>query len=144
MYTIRKLKDNEVDIVMTIWKESTIKAHSFIPKKYWENNYDVVKNVYIPMAETYVYDEEDKIKGFVSIIEGGFIGALFIDINFQGLGIGSKLIDFVCNKYKKLTLAVYKENYNAVDFYKNKGFKIVSEGKNDDSGFDEYIMELIQ
>jgi putative acetyltransferase len=50
----------------------------------------------------------------------------------------------VCNKYKKLTLAVYKENYNAVDFYKNKGFKIVSEGKNDDSGFDEYIMELIQ
>jgi putative acetyltransferase len=141
MYTIRKLKKEDLDKVMEIWRLSTIKAHNFIENEYWENNYDVVKNVYIPMADTFVYDDGEEIRGFVSIINNEFIGALFIDIDYQGLGIGSKLIDYVSNKYKKLGLAVYKENEGAVKFYQKKGFKVIKEQQNEDSGFDEYIME---
>jgi putative acetyltransferase len=141
MCIVRKLKKEELDKVMEIWKLSTIKAHKFIDKKYWENNYDVVKNVYIPAADTFVYDDGQEIIGFISIINNEFIGALFIDIDYQGLGIGSKLIDYVINKYKKLELAVYKENQDAVEFYKKKGFKVIKEQQNEDSGFIEYIME---
>lgn len=65
----------------------------------------------------------------------------FVDIDYQGLGIGSKLIDYVDNKYNKLELAVYKENESAVKFYKKKSFKIIDEQKNEDSGFYEYVME---
>lgn len=141
MDTIRILKNEEIDRVMEIWKLSTIKAHSFIEKKYWEDNYDVVKNVYIPMAETFVYEDCEEVKGFISIINNEFIGALFVDIDSQGSGIGSKLIDYVNNKYKRLELAVYKENAGAVEFYKKKGFKVITEQANEDSGFTEYIME---
>lgn len=140
MSIIRKLKNEEIDKVMEIWKVSTIKAHDFIDQKYWENNYDVVKNVYIPMADTFVYEDE-AIRGFISIINDEFIGALFIDTDYQGLGIGSKLIDYVSNKYKKLQLAVYKDNECAVRFYEKKGFKVILEQANEDSGFSEYIME---
>jgi putative acetyltransferase len=140
MCIVRKLKKDELDKVMEIWRLSTIKAHDFIDKKYWENNYDVVKNVYIPMADTFVYDDEEAIRGFISIINNKFIGALFIDIDYQGLGIGSKQIDYVSNKYKKLELAVYKENESAVKFYEKKGFKAIAEQQNEDSGFCEYIM----
>ncbi|WFD11874.1 N-acetyltransferase [Tepidibacter hydrothermalis] len=140
---IRKLKNEEINKVMDIWKESTIKAHNFIDKEYWENNYDDVKNIYIPISDTFVYDNGENIKGFISIINNEFIGALFVDVNYQGLGIGSKLIDYVIKKYEKLNLAVYKENEKAVKFYANKGFKIIKEQKNEDSGFKEYIMKKL-
>lgn len=138
---IRKLRTEEIDEVMRIWLESTVKAHDFIEKEYWEKNYNVVREVYIPMAETFVYYEDKKIKGFISIIDNEFIGALFVDVQNQGLGIGGKLLDYVNAKYKNVNLAVYKMNEKAVEFYKNNGFKIIKEQENEDSGFVEYIME---
>ena len=138
---IRNIENKDIDKIMDIWLRSTIKAHDFIPKEYWENNYNTVKNVYIPMAETFVYEDEECIKGFISIINNEFIGALFVDIDFQNSGIGKKLINYSINKYKNLRLAVYKENKKSVEFYINRGFKIIKEEINEDSGHKEYIME---
>ena len=137
---IRKLEKNDIDRAMNIWLKSTVKAHNFIEKKYWQDNYDTVKNIYIPMADTYVY-EKDEIKGFISIINNEFIGALFVDNESQGQGIGKALIRYVQNKYGVLNLAVYKDNYKSVEFYKKVGFKIKSENINEDMNFPEYIME---
>lgn len=137
---IREINDNEIDKVMKIWEESTIKAHNFIEESYWKENYNKVKDIYIPMAETFVYDDGIDIRGFISVIDNNFIGALFVDTNFQNLGIGSKLIDFAVERYKLLNLAVYKENEGAVNFYISKNFKIIKEQINEDSGFLEYIM----
>lgn len=139
---IRKLGDKDTNKIMNIWLNSTIKAHDFIDKNYWENRYNTVENIYIPMSETFVYEEDNCIKGFISIINNEFIGALFVDINEQGVGIGKELINYVINKYKKLNLAVYKENKNSVNFYLNRGFKIIKEQINEDSGYSEYLMEI--
>ena len=127
---IRNIKSKDIDRIMGIWLRSTIKAHDFISKEYWEDNYNDVRNIYIPMAETVVYEDEEDIKGFISIINNEFIGALFVDIDYQGSGIG-----------KKLNWAVYKENKKSVEFYINRGFKIIKEQVNEDSGHNEYIME---
>lgn len=140
---IRNIKSKDTDKIMEIWLKSTIKAHDFISKEYWEGSYNDVKDIYIPMAETFVYEDEEVIKGFISIINGEFIGALFVDIDYQDSGIGKKLIDYVMEKYKKLNLAVYKENQKSVKFYINRGFKIVKEQANEDSGHYEYIMENV-
>ena len=138
---IRKLNEADIDKVMDIWMKSTIKAHDFISKEYWQNNYNTVKEVYIPMSETFVYKDVQGIKGFLSVINNEFIGALFVDIDFQGNGIGKQLIDYAVSKYGKLQLAVYKENKKSVEFYINRGFKIIEEQINDDSKHVEYIME---
>lgn len=137
---IKELEREKLNEVMEIWKEATIDAHKFIPKNYWLKNYNVVKDVYIPMAKTFIYIEESKVIGFISIIDDEFIGALFIDINSQNKGIGTELINFAKKSYKKLSLAVYVENKRAVEFYKKKGFVIESEGVNEDSGYGEFIM----
>lgn len=138
---IRKLNEADIDKVMDIWMKSTIKAHDFISKEYWQNNYNTVKEVYIPMSETFVYKDVQGIKGFISVINNEFIGTLFVDIDFQGNGIGKQLIDYAVSKYGKLQLAVYKENKKSVEFYINRGFKIIEEQINDDSKHVEYIME---
>ena len=104
---IRSLENKDIDKVMDIWLKSTIKAHDFISKEYWENNYNDVKNIYIPKANTFLYEDEEKIRGFISVINNEFIGALFVDVDYQVNAIGKALINYAMAKYKKLNLAVY-------------------------------------
>ncbi|MGL5695335.1 MAG: GNAT family N-acetyltransferase [Peptostreptococcaceae bacterium] len=82
------------------------------------------------MTETFVYEDKDGIKGFISIINNEFIGALFVATEYQGSGIGKELIDYAIDRYKNLNLAVYKGNKKSVQFYINRGFKIVKEQVN--------------
>ena len=139
---IRQLQNNDIDKIMEIWLESTIDAHKFISKEYWNENYNIVKDMYIPMSKTFVYEDNDDIRGFISVINNDFIGALFVEKNYQGQGIGKSLIDYAKNLYDNLSLAVYKENEKALEFYKKMGFKIISENINEDTNCVEYIMKL--
>ncbi|AIF53065.1 N-acetyltransferase [Pelosinus sp. UFO1] len=138
---IKDFEKNKIDAVMKIWLDTNINAHHFIRENYWVDNYDVVKEQYMPMARTFIYEEDSIIKGFISIIEGFFIGALFVAKEYQGQEIGLKLIDHCKALYSKLELAVYVENIDAVNFYKRCGFKIQVEQANKDSGFTEYLMD---
>ncbi|MDX5709186.1 GNAT family N-acetyltransferase, partial [Clostridioides difficile] len=47
---IKKLNNKDINKIMEIWEKSTIKAHDFISKEYWQNNYNTVKNEYIPIS----------------------------------------------------------------------------------------------
>lgn len=137
---IRELEANDINKVMEIWKHATIEAHSFINKKYWLGKYNEVKDAYIPMSKTFIYAENNDIKGFISILNNDFIGALFVDISSQGKGIGSQLVDFVKKRYNKLSLAVYKNNKKAVEFYKSAGFDLYEEKMDEDTNEKELIM----
>ena len=139
---IRQLQNKDIDKIMEIWLESTIDAHKFISKEYWNENYNIVKDMYIPMSKTFVYEDNDDIRGFISVINNNFIGALFVEKNYQGQGIGKSLIDYAKNLYDNLSLAVYKENEKALEFYKKMEFKIISENINEDTNCVEYIMKL--
>ena len=138
---IRKFKEEDTTKVMAIWTKGNFEAHSFIDKDYWLLNYNKVKNEYIKKSETYVYTENNDIKGFISILNNEYIGALFIKNEYRRSGIGRKLINFVKDKYDKLTLNVYEKNINAILFYTKLGFinqKIQIDDKTNEK---EYVME---
>lgn len=137
---IRELEANDINKVMEIWKHATIEAHSFIDKEYWLDKYNEVKGVYIPMSKTFIYEESNDIKGFISILNDDFIGALFVDVSSQGKGIGSQLVDFVKGRYHTLSLAVYENNKKAVEFYKSIGFILYEEKIDEDTNEKELIM----
>ena len=40
---IRSIENKDIDKIMNIWLRSTIKAHDFIQKEYWEKNYNYCK-----------------------------------------------------------------------------------------------------
>lgn len=141
---IKPLNCSKIDEVMSIWLKTNITAHPFISEAYWFKNYDVVKDQYMPNAATYIYEEKQVIKGFISIIDQSFVGALFVLDDEQGQGIGKKLLNYCQSLYSSLELGVYKENIKAVHFYKHCGFVKVKEQSNADSGFIEYIMRWVK
>ncbi|MBM7871568.1 putative acetyltransferase [Clostridium pascui] len=137
---IRELEANDINKVMEIWKHATIEAHSFIKKEYWLDKYNEVKDVYIPMSKTFIYEESNGTKGFISILNDDFIGALFVDVSSQGKGIGSQLVEFAKKRYHTLSLAVYESNKKAVEFYKNVGFVLYEEKIDEVTNEKELIM----
>lgn len=134
----------DIDEIMKIWVESTIKSHDFIDENYWIESQDIVRNKYIPISKTYIYKEDDIIKGFISILNNNFIGGLFVANDSQGQGIGKALIDAVKNELNRLTLNVFKENVRALKFYKREGFEIVSESIDSATLKEEILMKWIR
>ena len=138
---IRKFREEDTVKVMTIWTKGNFETHSFIDKDYWLLNFNKVKDEYLKRAETYVYVEDDIIKGFISLLNNNFIGALFIRKEYRRQGIGRKLINFVKDKYDKLELQVYEKNVNAMLFYASLGFVNKKIQIDDNTNEKEYVME---
>ncbi|WP_321428716.1 N-acetyltransferase [uncultured Methanolobus sp.] len=137
---IKEFENSEIDSIMDIWLKTTIDAHYFIPEYYWTERYNVVKEEYLPGSTTFVYKEHGTVKGFISVLDNSFIGALFVLEAQQRKGIGRKLLDYCKSFYPEMELAVYADNKPAIDFYTKNGFVIKKEQNNEDSGFVEYIM----
>lgn len=138
---IRKFREEDTVKVMTIWTRGNFEAHSFIDKDYWLLNFNKVKDEYLKESETYVYVENDTIKGFISLLNNNFIGALFVRKEYRRQGIGRKLINFVKDKYDRLELQVYEKNVDAMLFYASLGFVNKKIQIDEDTNEKEYVME---
>ena len=136
---LKEFNINQLDEVMKIWLEVNEDAHSFISKEYWNNNYELVKSL-LPDANIYVFEEDNIIKGFIGIIEDGYIAGIFIKNEYQREGIGHKLIEYSKSKYKELSLNVYAKNENALNFYYKNNFKALGSKINEETNELEYTM----
>lgn len=126
--------------VMEIWLEASRTAHGFIPMAYWESTAPLVEKEILPQADTRVFVQDGRVEGFLSLIEGDHIGALFVAPRSQGRGIGSALLEDRKAEKDLLTLAVYKRNLRAVGFYRSRGFSILEERTEEGTGEREYLM----
>lgn len=137
---IRKASPQDIEKIMQIWLTASIKAHHFISEDFWEKRFSEVRDVYLPQAETYVFEDKHQIKGFISILLDNFIGALFVENRCQRRNIGSKLLEYVRQNRANLTLKVYAQNQSALRFYQKNDFKIITEKKDEQTGENELIM----
>lgn len=98
-------------------------------------------------AENYVIYQEGKTAGFFSfynndIIEKrAYLTLIAIETRYQGMQLGSRAIDFICEECRKhqmnrLCLEVDKKNTSACQFYRKKGFQITG-----DASIDSFYME---
>lgn len=132
---IRPFQDSDMNKILAIWIEASIIAHPFISARIWKDNLDAMRNLYLPSSEITVACRDDKIIGFMSLVEN-HIAALFVEPQHQNMGIGKLLLKVAKGKYDHLTLKVFQKNFQAVHFYVFQGFQI------QDSQFDEYFNEF--
>jgi putative acetyltransferase len=100
----------------------------------------LVRDEYLPDAQTWVYLEDEKLLGFISVMNGSFIGALFVTQHAAGRGIGSALLHQAKQHYTALSLEVYQKNTRAVNFYHRNGFRIEDSAWQDETQHPTWIM----
>ena len=138
---IKKFDISKLDEVMAIWLETNIETHDFIPKEYWIKNFDMVKQI-LPEADIYVFEESNIIKGFIGVVGQNCIAGLFVKKEYQGEGVGQRLIEYCKLEYQHLKLDVLIKNKKAVNFYHNNDFIVIGESFHEETKEMEYKMSF--
>jgi putative acetyltransferase len=136
---IRKYREDEIEELVELWYDVSIKAHSFISDDYWRAGKKDMREKYIPMSATYVIEDNEEIIGFVSIVDD-YLAAIFIGTNYQDKGYGNKLLDYIKTKKDYIELRVYKKNEKTVKFYLKNDFHIQEESIDELTGEEEFLM----
>lgn len=110
-----------------------------------------IKNGY----EYFVIFNQNIPSGYLALVPNPndkklMISKIYVDSDFRGLGLGSKLMEFTLETAKEGTfecvwLTVNKNNIKTIEWYKSKGFIIKQKIEMDiGNGFimDDYLMEL--
>ena len=137
---IRRACTDDYTKILSLWLKGTSAAHPFIKEDYWKANQEMVKNQLLPQAQTYVFCDKHQIKGFISLLEDNYIGALFVKPIYQSQKIGTKLLRYVLRNKTSASLKVYTQNEPAINFYRYHGFKIIQEGQDLSTQAHELIM----
>lgn len=140
---IRAYRAADKLILSSIWHRASLKAHAFLGEELLCEQKEMIENVYLEQAEIWVAVLDNKPAGFIGLLDN-FVGALFIDPQAQGRGIGRALIQHAAKLRDRLELEVFAENQGAYLFYTKLGFKEISRRSEDDSGlpFENIRMQL--
>lgn len=136
---IRALRTSDMDRVASIWLETNLQAHSFIPAEYWKSNLEYVREA-LQLAEVHVYEDAQGVQGFIGL-NGDHVEGLFVAAGMQSHGIGKQLMDHVKRRRDVLTLEAYRKNVDAVRFYQREGFTLQNEDLDESTGEMEYSMQ---
>ena len=136
---IRPYHPSDTDAVLNVWLDASIRAHHFIPEAFWREQLGAMRDMYLPLAETRVVEEQGAVLGFVSVHEAR-LAALFVRPQAQGRGLGRQLLDEAKRMRPMLELSVYSANARAIAFYEAAGFSTIAESLDPVTGQPELTM----
>ncbi|WP_147821449.1 N-acetyltransferase [Salidesulfovibrio onnuriiensis] len=139
---IRKMKKADVDGIVDVWLQASVRAHDFVDRAYWEGCQETMREIYIPNSETWVYEDAGRVVGFYSLVDD-MLAAIFVQPERQGEGIGAKLLEHAKKQRERLELCVYVENVASCAFYQRRGFVVKREQLDENTGHREYLMEYV-
>lgn len=128
------------NILLVTWKDT----YNFIPEKdiltHLEKYYSEAKLLELfdnPSAMGILVEVEDQAVGWMKLFEDKaaerfYISSLYVLPQYQGFGIGKKLLlaaDETASRlnYNKIWLGVMKDNIKALDWYRKIGFHFIEE-----------------
>jgi len=130
---IRKHKEADLDSILDVWYQAQNLAHPFLDSAFVEKVKKDMRELYIPNSETWVYEENGRVIGFVGMM-GNEIGGLFVLPNHHSKGIGTELVNFILASANELEVEVFKANKIGRAFYDKYGFKVFKEFLEENSG----------
>lgn len=138
---IRKHTSKDLNSILDIWFQASTLAHPFLDQAFVEHVKTAMRDMYIPNSETWVYEDNNTILGFISMMENE-IGGLFVLPNHHGKGIGTQLVHFIKPSHKSLEVEVFDKNIIGRTFYNKYGFKEISSYFHKESSQDVLRLKL--
>lgn len=137
---IRRMQEEDLTKVMTLWVKGNFQGNYFIQKDYWLEIYNNTKEKILKRYHTYVYEEKNDILGFISI-KGSEIKAIAVKESEKRKGIGRKIIHYCLETKTELEVTIYERNVTAFLFFSALGFKNIGLQINQKFAEKEYKMK---
>lgn len=126
-----------------MWRESKERAigqkelHSFDDHVFFLNNILKRDN------EIYIAADHNKVVGIIAF-NANEINQLYIHNDYQGKGLGKRLLDMAkANSKGSLVLYTFEVNRKAQQFYERNGFKIIGRGHENEENLDDIKYEWL-
>ena len=131
---IRAYEPADLESMLEVWRRSSDLAHPFLSAEFQDAQAVQIRDVYMPLAETCVCLDGDRLVGFIALV-GDEVGGLFVDPDCHGRGFGRALMDHARTLREHLEVEVFEENAIGRRFYGRYGFEEQSRGMHEESGF---------
>ena len=138
---IKKYRTEDTDALVLIWQSANALAHSFLADDFVAQVAQDMRNIYLPNAETWVLEQDDKPLGFIALV-GDEIGGLFLEPSFHGRGFGKALTDHAVALHGPLRVEVFEKNVIGRRFYDRYGFVETSRYVHEDSSEETLKMAM--
>jgi len=133
MMTIRNYTIDDDDAIIAVWEAATRLAHPFFTDEFIASERTSIRDVYLPNTVTYVAENDGRITGFLSLI-GDEVGAIFVQPEHQGTGLGRALMDRAALGKDALEVEVFEKNQIGRPFYVRYGFEELRRSVHDATG----------
>ncbi len=137
---IRAAKPQELGKIMSIWLKCNLSSHPFIDESHWHEVYDSIRSRYRDDAKIYVYEKNDTLSGFISILNGGAIDGIYVIEKEQDPEIEDQLLHYCQELFPCLTATVYADNEKYAEILLRSDFIIINEFTEEDTGAEKYTM----
>lgn len=145
---IRKITNEDINSVMTIWMKGNLKYQYFIDYNKWLLEFNTFKEKLLNQYKTYVYineklktaENQNEILGFISINKNE-VKAIYTKLQERNNGIGKSLMHYIMKNKKELYLSVYEKNTQAILFFNHLGFRNIKIQIDENTNQKEYIMK---
>jgi putative acetyltransferase len=138
---IRQYEEQDLDDLLAAWAAASAVAHPFLTQEFLATERENIPNLYLPNAETWVYEADGRVVGFIALI-GNEVGAIFVHPSHQRKGAGRVLMDKARELRGELEVQVFVENAIGRAFYARYGFVTIEEKVHEQTGCDLLRLRL--
>ena len=138
---LRHFEPGDEDELVHVWLASTIPGQDFLSEKYWRSQEPLVRDHFIPIADTWIVEQDGELVAFMSILEHT-IGGLFTHPDHQGKGYGRALVEHARTLHEIVRVEVFRANVRAMAFYESCGFVEESSKLDEATGLETVIMRV--
>ena len=138
---MRAYDEKDLNELLEVWYSASQVAHPFLDEAFFEQERHDIAALYLPKAETWVYEVDGAVVGFISLI-GNEVGGIFVDPQYHGQGIGRALMDKAQSIRDVLELDVFEPNHVGRSFYETYGFRRVDVTVHEETGFRQLRLRL--
>ncbi|MES2380620.1 MAG: GNAT family N-acetyltransferase [Bacteroidota bacterium] len=134
-------KENFREELIAVWEKSVSATHHFVTPEEVARLKELVKQIDFNSFSVYCLVAESKVLGFLGV-EDQVIESLFLDPDYIGQKLGTKLMNFAINELKADKVNVNEQNLDAIKFYSKFGFVTYERTEKDDYGNDYPILKM--
>lgn len=130
---IRLYQERDTKTIIDVWYQASLIAHSFLTETFLEEEKNKLREIFLPNSQTWVYEAEGQVVGFISLIDNE-VGGIFVQPSKQRQGVGKALMDKANSLHRSLELDVFEANRPGRAFYAKYGFLPISKYKEKTTG----------